>query len=325
MLEFSEIQVRSVEDGGHLWLSLHHTVVSLRWLRQGCETRMDIPIESLQVMRKKRVNAVWGAWFLITLIFGSVAGLLLALVAVKAFSVEPEPNRVTLPIVLAGLLPAAFFFFRIWMRDPLVEFVFGEDKGSKIQFWLPLKPARCDVVEAVLAEIESVRSETSEWRDMPVCETDMPSSVAKRILHWVWAEVLFCLPAVTAEKAWLFALALIPAAWAMAEGIRWLRLPKLLREAERLRHLRRWEESLACLERFVQEKSDQKGELLMERLDLLRRLGRFDEACALLDAHLSLIGPETYRALQDDLRLAWRVRQRKGARPTGGWLLTKPV
>ena len=322
MKNVAEVKVRGVEEGRPFWIALHHTVVTLRLKHQGDETRLDIPVECLRVARKKRVNALWVALFLVGLVLGPVAGIALALGASRVFSVDPEPNRITVPIVVAFLLPAAYFFFRAWRRDPVAEFAFGEEKHQRFSFWLPLNRTRREAAEALLVAIEAVRPETSGRQDQPVVETDESASPLGAMSRYACLTLLFCIPAISTERVWLFALGLIPLLFALAAGVRWLRTPRVLRAAVRLTRQKKWEEALRCLEQFEAETPDGKGACLMERLTLLRRLGRFNDACDLVEAHLPLIGPEAHRMLLDDLDMGRRMRQRKSAQATGGWFLT---
>ena len=321
MEKIAAIKVRGVEEGAPCWIALHHTVVSLLFKRWGTETRLDIPVECLAITRKKRVNALWFMLLLFALLFGVVAGIGMALVAARVFAVDPEPNRFTVPVFITFLLPAVYLFFRVWQRDPVVEFSYGEGKHARFAFWLPLRQRRREAAEVLLASIEAARPQTTGMRDQPLAETDESSFPFRSVGRFVWLVVLFSILAISRERAWLFALALVPLLGPLRAGFQWLRTPKLLRKAVGLQRRRKWEEALACLERFEGERLDQKCSCLLARLELLRRLGRFDDAVALVDDHLSLIGPEAQRALQDDLRLAWRIRQRKESRPTGGWLL----
>ena len=313
------IKVEAVERNGQTCVTLLHTVVDLKYKAGGTTMLESIPVECLRVVRKKRVRGIRVIVFLLSLFAGPLLGVLLCFLMARMFQ-DGHPNVVIPSTIGAALIPSLFLFFRMLRRDPVIEFSTEAGGSQRFQFWLPLKQSRREEAEALLVAIEAVRPNTVSMNDQPILERDPIKSPS---LIWIdsLAQLMlfFCLPALIAKKVWLFLLVLIPLVWALVVGVRWLCNPVLLRDASRATRRGQWEEALRCLTSFEEQDATRKGCCLLDRLYCMRRLGRFDDAFALLNAQRTLIDAAVYQDLREQLAMTQRVTQRKNGFIGGRW------
>ena len=321
------IKVKGVEEGTPAWVTLLHTVVDIKYRSSGYSALLSVPVECLQVSRKKRVNGKWVILFLLSLVGVPLVGFAVILLMFDALQWVANPNMFILLSAILFLLPSVFFFFRIWMREPVIVFTIkeaNEEKGMRFQFWLPLKQPQRDDVEALLASIEAVRPETISLHDCrPVQETDMlkswlPHGRGARlwcVFFMLWA------PGIIVKLGWIgaFVLVAVLLSWVLMSDVFGLRKPALLRNASRAMRRGEWEEALRGLSCFEEQDADRKGCCLLDRLYCMRRLGRFDDAYALLDAQKTVIDAGIYHGVHAQLLVTQRVTQRKNGFIGGRW------
>ena len=277
MKEIGNVDELKVEGigGGQAYLSLHHTILSLRWFENQRLSTMYIPVEHVSFKQ------------------GEFR---------KSFHFYPTETMC------------------MTVNDEAYIRVDEDLKGGEWHFEIPHDPEQHERMKDFLARVEEAKKQVQGCNDKIVFEGEYAMGCLGMFFYYLY--VLIALLALCGSIVYWFFHERFYFAGFFFGLVLWLGL--LLYEAgnhwvsimlyERLNrwHIKyRGEEFLKRLDDVEKRTTQFAARRLTQKVTALRRLHRFEEAFAVLDANRNVLKPKKWQDLWDEVHASQRIHIRK--------------
>lgn len=302
-----------------VFLSLHHNVFTIREVIGSTLHVTDIPVEVLRVTQCKRIRVIALLLCIFFLLFGTIL-----IIAATADMNLPAWGTTILSVVL--IVVAGLSLCHTGRRKPVVEFEFSvksielDDnfefcEQQKIACWMPADKKKSERVKELLEAIEASRKTVATPLEAGVVDAtvikSMPPGCTVIAMFLFFSTLLLILFLNSIEKPWLLTVCVVFGGMLVMFGIYLWRQPPLLKKAERHERRHQLEDALECCRAYEAQSPANRDETWISQIDLLLKMGRYDDAVRTLGSHSDALTPESYETNLAYLRLFTAVRFRK--------------